>query len=267
MKETVKHFFVREKGTPINVETTGISICDPNQSHLRNKPGMVIIEYVFEGEGTIYIDGKKLEVKTDDIYILPSGISHEYRAHHKNPWSKYFMNLTGSLAESLLASFSLNNQYVFSAPSLKGCFSEIIRVSFADMPEAIKQSKLASIYVEILHRLHQLNKESQKSSEAVSLKTYLDENYNRVISNKELASQIYRSPDYCLKLFKREFGTTPYDYQMNNKIRIARSLLHHTKNSISEIAEFIGYENPHYFASMFKTKVGVTPSEYRKKFL
>lgn len=267
MKETVKHFFVGDKGAPINVETAGISICDSNHSYSRNKPSIVIIEYVFNGEGVIHIDGKKIPVHTDEIYILPAGVSHEYFADSKNPWSKYFMNLTGSLAESLLVSFSLNNQYVFPAPSLKGCFKEIVQVSFADMPEAIKQSKLISIYVEILHRLNQLNKVSQKSSEAISLKTYLDENYNRVISNKELASQIYRSPDYCLKLFKREFGTTPYDYQMNNKIRIARSLLHHTKNSISEIAEFIGYDNPHYFASMFKTKVGITPSEYRKKFL
>jgi octaprenyl-diphosphate synthase len=73
----------------------------------------------------------------------------------------------------------------------------------------------------------------------------------------------------------RKFGTSAgiafqikddiFDYQINNKIQIACSLLTHTKKSISEISEFIGYQNPHYFTSMFKTKVGITPTQYRKK--
>ena len=257
---------IPEKGSPINVETAGISICDPGASYERNNPNIVIIEYVFLGEGSLFIDGKKLRVKTDDIYLLPAGVSHEYRADMKNPWAKYFMNVTGNLAQSLLVSFALNNQYVITAPDLKAQFKQVIKTAFANMPEAIKQSKLTALYVEILYRLRQLNTDSQKSGEAVIIKNYLDENYNRVISNKELANQIYRSPDYCLKLFKREFGKTPYEYQMGNKTRIACSLLQHTKKAISEIAEFIGYDNPHYFASMFKTRMGVTPSEYRKKF-
>ena len=37
--------------------------------------------------------------------------------------------------------------------------------------------------------------------EAVLLKNYLDENSDRIINNIELANYIYRSPDYCLKLF------------------------------------------------------------------
>lgn len=267
MRDTVKHFLIPEKGTPINVETAGISICESGASYERHNPNIVIIEYVFMGEGELHIDGKKIPVKTDDIYILPAGVYHEYRADTKNPWAKYFINVTGNLAQSLLVGFALNNKYVVTAPALKQQFKEIMKTAFASMPEAIKQSKLTALYVEILYRLRQLSAESQNSSEAVIIKNYLDENYNRVISNKELANQIYRSPDYCLKLFKREFGKTPYEYQMGNKTRIACSLLQHTKKAISEIAEFIGYDNPHYFASMFKTRMGVTPSEYRKKFL
>lgn len=266
MKETIKYLSVQEKESPINVLMTGVSICDKDHRCVRNKPGITIIEYIFNGEGTLLIDNKKFDVKTDDIYILPAKLSHEYYANPQNPWSKYFMNLSGSLPQSLLVDFSLNNQYVFSAPQLKRHFKKIIKISFADIPETDKQSKLTSLYFEILQRLHVLNNVSMKNSEAVLLKNYLDENSHRIINNAELANIIYRSQDYCLKLFKHEFGTTPYDYQINNKMDIARSLLQHTKKSISEISEFIGYQNPHYFASMFKSKVGVTPSQYRKKF-
>lgn len=266
MKETIKYFSVQEKESPINVSMTGISICDKDHYCLRNKPNVTIIEYVFKGEGTLCIDNKKIDVKTDDIYILPARISHEYYANPQNPWAKYFMNLSGNLAQSLLVDFSLNNKFVFSAPSLKPFFKKIMKISFSDMPESEKQPKIASLYFEILLRLYMLNKVAKKSSEAVLLKNYLDDNSNRIISNTELAHHIYRSPDYCLKLFKRQFGTTPYDYQINNKINIACSLLQHTKMSIFEIAEFIGYQNPQYFTNMFKSKMGITPTQYRKEF-
>lgn len=265
MKETIKYFSATEKESPLKVLMTGISICDRDHSYVRNKPNITIIEYVFRGEGTIFINDKKIHVNTDDIYILPAKVSHEYHSDIDNPWSKYFMNLSGNLAHSLLMDFSLNNQFVFSAPSLKPLFKKIMKLSFSDIPEADKQAKIISVYFEILHRLYVLNKVAKKSSEAVMMKNYLDENSNRIINNTELANYIYRSPDYCLKLFKNEFGTTPYDYQINNKIDIACSLLQHTKKPISEIAEFVGYQNPHYFTSMFKHRVGVTPTQYRKK--
>ena len=266
MKETIKHLSVRDMESTINVLMSGISICDKSHRCERNNPKITIIEYVFMGEGTLLIDNKKIDVKTDDIYILPAKLSHVYYANPQNPWGKFFMNLSGGLAQSLLVNFSLNNQYVFPGETLKPLFKKIIKISFSDIPEIEKQSKLTSIYFEILHRLHLLNTVSQKSNEAVLLKSYLDENSSRIVSNSELAKHIYRSPDYCLKLFKREFGTTPYDYQINNKIYVASSLLQHTKKSISEIAEYIGYQNPHYFTSMFKTRVGITPTQYRKKF-
>ena len=89
---------------------------------------------------------------------------------------KYFMNLSGNLAQSLLVDFSINNQFVFSAPSLKPHFKKIIQISFSDMSETEKQTEIVSLYFEILLRLYKLNKATKNSSEAVLLKNYLDEN-------------------------------------------------------------------------------------------
>lgn len=271
MKETIKYFSAQEKELPINVSMTGISICDKDSHYIRNyyvrnKPNVTIIEYVFKGEGTLLINNKKIDVKTDDIYILPAGMVHEYYANSQNPWAKYFMNLSGSLAHSLLVDFSINNHFVFSAPSLKPFFKKIMQISFSDLPETEKQPKIISLYFEILYRLSVLNKDAEKNNEAVSMKKFLDENRDRLVTNSELANHIYRSPDYSLKLFKREFGTTPYDYQIKNKIHMATSLLQHTKKSVTEISELVGYQNPQYFTSLFKSKMGMTPTQYRKKF-
>lgn len=265
-RETIKFFSIVEKNAPIGVMMSGVSICDKNHHWIRENPTVSIIEYVFGGQGTLLINNRKIAVKEDDVYILPAGVPHEYFSNPDDPWRKYFMNLSGNIARSLIVNFSLDHKFVFHAPSLKPLFKGMIKTAFSDLSEAEKQSKLLSLYFEILHKLYILDKESQNSSEAILLKRYLDENSDRIISNAELADHIYRSQDYCLKLFKREFGATPYEYQINNKLNIACSLLQHTDKSVQEISETVGYQNPHYFTSMFKTRLSITPTKYRKKF-
>jgi AraC family transcriptional regulator, transcriptional activator of pobA len=46
----------------------------------------------------------------------------------------------------------------------------------------------------------------------------------------------------------------------------AKSLLHHTDYSVSEIAFGLGFEYQSYFNRFFKKYAGVTPSDYRKNF-
>ena len=50
MKETIKYFSIQEKEAPINILMTGVSVCDKNHHYTRNKPSIIIIEYVFKGE-------------------------------------------------------------------------------------------------------------------------------------------------------------------------------------------------------------------------
>ena len=98
----------------------------------------------------------------------------------------------------------------------------------------------------------------------VFLKNYLDSHQERIVSADELAKNIFRSKDYCLKLFRREFHITPYAYQIERKMETAKSLLADTHISIGDIAEKLGYSDIHYFSNLFQKKCGCRPSEYRK---
>ena len=137
MKETIKYFSVIENESPINVLMTGVSICDKNHRYVRNKPSVTIIEYVFKGEGTLLINNKRISVKEGDIYILPAGINHEYYACPNNPWAKYFMNFSGSLAQSLITFKSVR-------------FLASIQHSLATSSDKITTSPSSPLIIELL---------------------------------------------------------------------------------------------------------------------
>jgi YesN/AraC family two-component response regulator len=46
------------------------------------------------------------------------------------------------------------------------------------------------------------------------------------------------------------------------KISEAKYLLRKELYTISQISEFLCYDNPHYFCRVFKRETGMTPSQY-----
>ena len=102
-------------------------------------------------------------------------------------------------------------------------------------------------------------------NEMNTLIEYITMNPRRIVSNQELADVIFHSKDYVIKRFFANFGVTPYEYQIQQKIFSAKNLLGHTKLSVKEIAASLGYDDQHYFSYMFKKRCGLSPTQYRKK--
>lgn len=64
--------------------------------------------------------------------------------------------------------------------------------------------------------------------------------------------------------FKGIYGISIYAYLKDYRINTAALLLRQTNESITQIANRIGYENPSKFSDAFKKNMGMLPSEYRK---
>lgn len=104
---------------------------------------------------------------------------------------------------------------------------------------------------------------TQPTDEASQLKSFIDRNYHRDLSIRDIAGSIFRSNDYANKLFKQCYGMTPYAYYIDVKIANAKALLLHTSLSIHQISENLGYKNDQYFSKQFHKIVGVTATHYR----
>lgn len=264
MNEDIKVFLPKDHAEPFWISMAGVTFPDSSYHIVRNPSDVSVIEYIIDGVGYVEQDGKKHPVTKDQIYFLMADERQEYYADEQQPFTKIFMNISGSFCEHLVRAYGLSGQHFFDGNGLKETFEQIRTIFHAAIPEQEMQFRLQGVFVEILSRLSNRERERNYSVEARALKEYLDLHMDRIVSVKELSSSIYRSSDYCLKLFNREFQTTPYAYQIDRKMALAKTLLGDTQMSVSEIAESLGYHDAHYFSNLFKKKCGSSPAYYRK---
>lgn len=261
MNEQLRWF--TEYNQPLYVSLTGITFPDRNYKVCRPNSNITVIEYIYSGEGFIKINGKLTSVSADSIYLLCAGTDHEYFSNPDNPWKKVFINLGGSLAATLPIECGLPQQGLYSGKDMQDIFNKISFFS-NNQPGIYDEAALISLFTEAILRLSKKFSVAKKDSDAAELKTYIDTNTNRIVENKELAAHIFRSTDYCIKHFYDEYGITPYNYQLSNKISAAENMLKNTSMPLYEIADALGYSDPQYFSGLFKKKTGLTPREYRK---
>ncbi|MBQ8689582.1 MAG: helix-turn-helix domain-containing protein [Clostridia bacterium] len=248
----------------LEITLAGVTYPDPAYHITRADSEVSVIEYILDGEGYVVYDGKTHHVCKDMIYFLPRGARHNYYSDSDNPFTKIFLNLSGSLCEHLPLVYGISGKHFFDGDGLKPAFEKIDSVIRSDIPESEMQAVLQGIFLEIISRLSLSVAETRYSDEALRLKNYLDSSLDRLVSTKELSRVIFRSQDYCQKLFKRELGVTPYAYQLERKMQIAKSLLADTQMSVGEIAQKLGYNDIHYFSNLFQKKCGCRPLTYRK---
>ena len=259
------HFFMPEvKRTPFYISLAGVTYPDP--SYKINREGRVcVIEYIVSGSGYVEIDGKLHTVSEGMVYFLPIGMKQHYFSDKDTPFTKIFMNVSGRMSSDLPVLYGLMETNFFDGGCVKGIFERIPEILKSDITEEEMQAALQGVLTEILSTLCLQKSREGQNDEAVQLKNYIDQNLGRLVSGKELANVIFRSPDYCQKLFKKEYGMTPYAYQLDRKIMRAKMLLANTQMSVGEIGQSLGYSDLHYFSNIFEAKVGMRPTAYRNK--
>lgn len=251
--------------TPFYISLAGITYPDINYHIKAQSRPLTVIEYVLNGEGYVLIDGKYEKVGADMIYLLNMGEHHDYFSDKSNPFTKIFLNISGSVAKELSSLYGLENEHLFICPELRPIFERIPKILRAYESEETTQTQLQVLLIEILTKLSYHRSRQNTNAEAIILKEYMDSNTDRIVSATELAKKIFRSVDYCQKLFLKEFGITPYAYQVNRKMLMAKNLLANTDMSVSAIGAALGYGDAHYFSNIFKSKIGCSPTSYRKE--
>ncbi|MFO8007624.1 MAG: AraC family transcriptional regulator [Candidatus Brocadiia bacterium] len=94
---------------------------------------------------------------------------------------------------------------------------------------------------------------------------FIDENYARAISTRELARHLECSPSTVARHFRTELGQTPVERIHKRRIRAACRLLATSRRYVGEIARMVGIDNPYYFSRLFRRYRNMTPTEYRQR--
>lgn len=82
-----------------------------------------------------------------------------------------------------------------------------------------------------------------------------------------IAKMVALSESTLKRYFKLIYGKSVYDYYLNRKMDLARTIMLQKPYSVNEIAELMGYEKVSHFIEIFKKHHGCSPGSIKKKQL
>lgn len=118
------------------------------------------------------------------------------------------------------------------------------------------------IFDTIYNKLY-VNQQGKSRKQIYWIKAYIDTHFNEKISLTYLEQKCFLCKEYLLRLFKKEFDHTIYEYVLLKRMERAKELLCNYNTDISKISVLVGFNDSNYFSKAFKRHFGISPSEYR----
>lgn len=97
----------------------------------------------------------------------------------------------------------------------------------------------------------------------LDLAYFMETNFNRQLSLKDMARLTGRSVSGFKKEFTSRFNTTPIKWQINRRLEYADYQLKNSCDPVSTIAYTSGFENISHFSKIYKEKFGTSPKNTR----
>jgi AraC-like DNA-binding protein len=114
----------------------------------------------------------------------------------------------------------------------------------------------------ILHRHSGHSPHPQPPASVVQVRQRLDDEPCAAVSLAELAAMVGVSRFQLIRGFSREVGATPYAYQVQRRVRLARRLIV-AGRSLADAAVETGFSDQSHLTRAFVRQTGVTPARYR----
>lgn len=235
------------------------------------------IELIFmlKGSLTLTTDHKEFKISENDIIIINSNCKHSILTHqevfyliiHFN-YSKILSLLNGS-SISFLCNSALEekNEYTTLRMMVKKILEDIYDNN-NDLERNLNHYHLVEylvkhFVVDYSQSEGHLKKNTDRNYE---IEQYIQANYYKNISLRQLSDYLFLSSPYVSKYFKDQFGMNFYKYLNSVRLTHAINDLISSEHSITSIALRNGFPNVSSFNKLFKEVYDTTPHHYRLKY-
>ncbi len=262
--------YIRYANTPSLVATktynyvqwAGHFVCNPDFYISRRNMDSILLIYTLNGKGHLRYCGDEYTLEPGSIALVNCRNFNEYYPENSE-WEFLFIHFYGLNCNNFFDHlFSSNSGAVFEKTSgikelIKSCI-DACSTKTADFE--IKTSKyLNDIFYTLI-----LNIQNEENNKIDTVCEYIDKNYDKNISVKQLTELSGYSRSYFSTLFKKITGTTLQEYLLCHRLNKAKNLLTETDFSVEEIAVKTGFSDTGSFIRAFKRKEAVTPFQYKK---
>lgn len=257
-------FIQKDELLNLNIRNMGIEE-DSKLAHWgKGRRIFLIIHYVLSGKG--YFNGK--QVKAGEGFIIAPNQMHEYHSSEDDPWTYFFINLSGENAYEICQKHigEITDgifTYKFRA-KLMDVITETVR-SECEISNRVPFSTACALsYFWRIMSLHEENDERDANHYVRDAKNYMRLHFHQHLTISEVAKALNISDRYLYNLFVKYSGCSPKQHLNGLRIARAEKYLSTTDMSISEIATSVGVPDVLAFSRFFKNYTGRAPSEYRR---
>ncbi|MCF6174729.1 MAG: helix-turn-helix domain-containing protein [Victivallaceae bacterium] len=243
---------------------------------------------VYAGHGVQITADGDYEVSCGDVFVVDCMMSHGYRdtaglklvniifdlKNLESPLSDLplfpsfhlLFSLSGKLkpTSSPRVGLRLNDAQIETVMAVV----DAMETELLDKPVGYRMMLTAQFMqlATLLIRCYEHQPQSEQNSQVTGLAAvlgYINRNYRKKITLKELASFANMSESSLNRMFHLAVKESPINYCNQLRIHKAIILLLNTELSVSEIATTTGFEDSNYFSRSFRQIIGESPRQYR----
>ncbi len=221
-----------------------------------------ILHYIEKGKGYFEISGKEYMLNVGCIFLIRPGEKVYYHPDKNEPYTYKWVDFTGSLVETLLNATAFDDQSPVTPPlaELEACFDRMIE-NFD--PIQSLNSMLLELFAKLIEAYPAGHIDSREHNIAQSAKEYILSNLHKSSFRVQTAAEQVGVSRSCLwRMFKEQFGMSPVQFVIEERMKNARRLLA-LGERVKDTAASCGFEDQIYFSLAFKKRCGVPPETYR----
>lgn len=250
-----------------------------------------VVTSMLRGKKVMHLyDNKGFDYLPGETVLVPSGVTMHIdfpEATRVNPTQCIALAIDHQKIENTLAflndkyprmgndywNFSKNNYHFQNSIEIANLLNKIINICSSSLPlkDVLADLNLQELIVNIIqsqNRMHldqmSVGKVNINSGPLAYITGFIKSNINEDIKLGVLSEKACMSKATFYRSFKKEYGISPLEYIISEKIKLAKSLLANPKNTLKSVAFECGFHDVNYFVRLFKKIESITPGQYQQ---
>ena len=156
----------------------------------------------------------------------------------------------------------ISKTFPFPVPleELEGYYNELTSFHEEKIQSIANLATMLAKYILLTDTLKPVPNRKAEASVA-----YIQENFSRDLTVKEIAQNCNASSSSLYKIFRNRFQCTVGEYVNRVRVEKSRDLLTYSELSVEEISRQVGFSSAAYYSRMFKKVNGCSPLQYKKQ--
>lgn len=242
--------------------------------YAKGKPAVRGIEFHEYDEAVLFLSGnikfvsKEIQatLQPNDVVWIAREQFHQFIASKEKPYIRCIVaikktSLLAPVLSETINGVSVNRQN----SSINDVFKKIINTLTSQLPKQQKEILLDALITQLVFERKQSNqhpveKALNPSSFISRVISYIDENYDKNLTIKQIANELYISESNLSHRFRKELNISVYQYITEKRLSTIRQYVS-SGYSIGHASILCGFNDYGNFYRICKSHYGVNPSK------